>query len=91
MSQENSGPARDPKDPAENRPTTESPAKSGQIPSTPNKPIVTPPPSAHQTSMPPGQNKTPDPFDPNKQNAPKKEDLVGAAADEEEEEEEQEE
>ena len=80
MSQEKSGPGRNPKDPAEKRPIPE--------PSSENKPIVTPPPGAHQTPMP-GQGNRPDPFDPKKQNAPK-EDLVGATADEEEEEEQEE-
>jgi hypothetical protein len=91
MSQEKSGPGRNPKDPAENRPSGNMPGKPAPDTSSPNKPLVTPPPSAQQTSMPPGQGRSPDPFDPKKQNAPKQEDLIGAAADEEEEEEEQEE
>ena len=89
MSQEKSGPGRNPKDPSENRPGPDIPGKSPTNPSSENKPLVTPPPSAHQTPMP-GQGKGPAPSDPNKQNAPKKEDLVGAAADEEEEEEQEE-
>ena len=90
MSQEKSGPGRNPKDPSENRPTPDTPGKSSTNPSSENKPLVTPAPGAYQNPMP-GQGKGPAPFDPKTQNAPKKEDLVGAAADEEEEEEEQEE
>jgi hypothetical protein len=88
MSQEKSGPGRNPKDPAENRPDANAPGKSSTNPSNPNKPIVTPPPASQQNPVP-GQSNRPEPFGTKKQDAPK-EDLIGAAADEEEEEEQEE-